>query len=151
MKLWQAFLIVAGTFGLDRASKTWVMLRLYEGEVWTLTPFFNLTHVTNTGVAFGLGQNFNSIFTGVALLLTVALLFWHRKAQSVVEKLALELLIAGALGNLYDRIVYGAVIDFLDFHAGLHHWPSFNVADSAITIGAALLIYHARISAKTDK
>lgn len=136
--------VVLGVFALDRLTK-WIVLRsMYLGESIPVLPFFQLTHIHNTGVAFGLGQDMNAVFTVTSAALLVVLLVlrrsWEKRYQDWRLTYGLSLIIAGALGNLYDRIVYGSVVDFLDFFIGQRHWPAFNVADSAICIGAALLV-----------
>jgi len=115
-------------------------------DVLPLTGFFNLVHVHNTGAAFSLfadqpgWQRF--FFLGIAIIATVVILYLLQKTAGRPRfSIALALILGGALGNVIDRIVYGYVIDFLDFYLGTWHWPAFNVADSAITLGAALLIW----------
>jgi signal peptidase II len=132
---------------LDQATK-WLVFRylsLYN-SVTVLPGFFNLTHIRNKGAIFGAFSHVNS--RAVLLLLTVASLialalvlfyFFRTPASERGMKLALALILAGALGNLIDRVFRGYVIDFLDFHVRGQHWPYFNVADSAITVGALLL------------
>ncbi len=139
-------LVVVSVFGLDRATKAAVLSGMHLGESIPVLPFFHLTHIHNTGIAFGLGQNQNRIFTFMAAALLVALLVlrhrWEKKyGLDLKLRVGIALVIGGALGNLYDRIVFGSVIDFLDFFAGGYHWPAFNVADAAICAGAGLLIW----------
>lgn len=138
-------LIVAAVFGLDRVTKHAVTVHMFSGESIPVLPFFHLTYIHNTGIAFGIGQNQNRIFTFMAGALLIALLVlrhrWEKKYGADLKlRAGIALVIGGALGNLYDRIVFGSVIDFLDFFAGGWHWPAFNVADAAICIGAGLLI-----------
>lgn len=128
----------------DQLSKWWVVGHLMQPpKPIPLTPFFNLVMVWNRGVSFGL---FNSPATGqwfligVAVALTVVLLVWLRRADGARVALALGLVIGGAVGNIIDRLRYGAVADFLDFYWGSWHWPAFNIADSAIVVGACILI-----------
>ncbi len=132
---------------LDQLTKAWIMMamRIHEGFP-VVDGFFNIVHVRNPGAAFGFlagaSPAFRSVFfiavTAVAILI---ILQYLRKAR--VEELslvlALALIIAGAVGNLIDRVRFGEVVDFLDVYVGVHHWPAFNVADSAITTGALLL------------
>lgn len=108
---------------------------------------FNLTHVRNTGVAFGLfasdgtggGGGWLLTLLGLGALIAVGLYFWYTPSRDRVLLVALALVVGGAVGNLIDRVSSGAVTDFLDVYLGLHHWPSFNVADSAISIGIVLM------------
>lgn len=137
--------IVLGVVLLDQASK-WLVLVLVAplGEPIPVTPFFNLVMVWNRGVSFGMFGSSGAlapwILSGLAIAVVVALLIWLRRAEHHLTGVALGLVIGGALGNVIDRILFGAVIDFLDFHVAGWHWPAFNVADSAICVGAALLV-----------
>ena len=131
---------------LDQITKLAVLARLapYQ-DVVAVTSFFNLVHVHNTGAAFSLfadqGGWQKLFFLTVALVASGVIAWLLRKPGGrVVYYAALALILGGALGNVIDRLAYGHVIDFLDFHAGGWHWPAFNVADSAITLGALLLI-----------
>ena len=107
-------------------------------------PFLDLVLVHNRGVTFGLLASDHPAGRWLLILLTgtitVALLVWLRRAQSRTQAAALGLIIGGALGNLVDRLRHGAVTDFLDFHAQGYHWPAFNLADSGIVLGVALLL-----------
>ena len=131
----------------DQASKLAVMFTLapYQ-DVVKLTPFFNLVHVHNTGAAFSLFADQAGwqrwFFLAVALI-ACGVILWllHRTRGRATFSIALSLILGGALGNVIDRLAYGHVIDFLDFHVAGWHWPAFNLADSAITLGAGLLIW----------
>ncbi|TNF73464.1 MAG: signal peptidase II [Acidobacteria bacterium] len=108
--------------------------------------FLNLTHVRNTGVAFGLfasqGEPWATILLtilGLAALLVVGLYFWRTPDSDVPLLVALSLILGGAVGNLVDRIANGAVTDFIDVYFGTYHWHTFNIADSAITVGIVLM------------
>jgi signal peptidase II len=133
---------------LDQATKYAVFLGLQPpwGGV-AVTPFLNLVTVWNPGVSFGLFASGSPwmpvLLTGLALVVSGALTWWLRKADSRLMVVALGLVIGGALGNAIDRALYGAVMDFVDIHVAGWHWPAFNVADSAITVGAALLVWDA--------
>ena len=136
-------LVVAGAVVvLDQLTK-WAVLAWLD-QVIALTPFFNLVLVWNPGVSFGMfdsaGAHGPWILSGLALAVVVALLIWLRRVDHPLTAAGLGLIIGGALGNVIDRVRFGAVIDFLDVHAAGWHWPAFNVADSAIFIGAALLL-----------
>jgi signal peptidase II len=107
-----------------------------------IAGFFSLVHWHNTGAAWGIFQHNNLLLTVVSLV-TVLVLWWFRHSFPVERpgsRLALGLIAGGIIGNLIDRIRLGSVIDFLDFSIGPHHWPAFNVADSAICIGVGLYI-----------
>lgn len=133
-------------FLLDQASKALVARTLAVGELRRVLPgFFNLTHTRNPGAAFGLLSNSDSpwtvaflILVSVAALALVWSLLWRGPAR--LAGLGLGLILGGALGNLFDRLQAGSVVDFLDFHVGGYHWPAFNLADSAIVVGAAALL-----------
>jgi signal peptidase II len=133
---------------LDQATKAWILatLRLHEGFP-LIDGFFNIVHVRNPGAAFGFLAGAPPLFRYIFFLaVTVAaiVLILHYLRVSRIEEpslvTALALILAGAVGNLIDRIRFGEVVDFLDVYIGSHHWPAFNVADSAITVGAAILI-----------
>lgn len=124
-------------------TKTWIRHHLQWGAEIAVTPFFSIVHVTNTGVAFGLLQGRNYILAAIGIVFTIVLIVYAVRSQKTDPFLSaiLGLITAGAWGNLIDRLAFGQVTDFLDFFAGAHHWPAFNVADSAICVGAALLIW----------
>jgi len=130
----------------DRATKQIVLAVFRLGESREVTGFFNLVLTFNRGAAFSLLSDApgwqRELFIGVAVF-TAVVIVWMlaREGHDKLFSLALALILGGALGNLWDRITLGYVIDFLDFHAAGHHWPAFNLADSAITVGAALLIW----------
>ncbi len=131
---------------LDQASKYALGASFRPGDIREITGFFNLVFVYNRGAAFsflsdaaGWQREFFIGIAAVAAVVIVALLARHPGERLFCAGLAL--ILGGALGNVCDRVVLGHVVDFLDFHAAGYHWPAFNVADSAITVGAALLIY----------
>ncbi len=133
---------------LDQVSKLWVVSVLPLWTSKTVIPgFFNLVHVLNKGAAFGFLSDMDAawrpyFFLGVTALAVVLILHLLRTVprEDTVLFTALGLILGGALGNLVDRIRLGEVIDFLDFYIGQHHWPAFNVADIAISIGSVLLL-----------
>lgn len=133
---------------LDQWTKWLVELHLPHHTVEPVVPgFLNLTHVRNTGVAFGLfatssgqeGGTWILTLLGLAALSAVGLYFWFAPSRNRGLMVALALVVGGAVGNLIDRISSGAVTDFIDVYVGTYHWPSFNVADSAISIGIVLM------------
>jgi signal peptidase II len=138
---------------IDQAVKALVQSQLAPGEVVPVTGFFNLVLVFNTGAAFsflagasGWQREFFVTITVAAAVVIVVLL--RRHARERLFSAGLTLIMGGAIGNLYDRLTLGKVVDFLDFHALGWHWPAFNVADSAITVGAALLILDTLLAAR---
>ena len=133
---------------LDQITKYVVTQSLPLGKSVAVTPFFNLVLVHNPGAAFSFLSDQSGWQRGLFIAIALAASAWivyllARYPQERLFALALSLVLAGAVGNVIDRVLVGAVIDFLDFHAFGRHWPAFNVADSAITCGAVLLIWDA--------
>jgi len=139
-------LIVFLVIFLDQVTKWWVLnIALISSTAVALTDFFNLVIVWNSGASFGIFSD-GPDWVRIALILFAAiiciiLLIWLMQSESNVCIVALGLIIGGAVGNSIDRIRFGSVLDFLDIHIGHLHWPAFNIADSGITIGVALLIF----------
>jgi len=139
--------LVAAILALDRWTKLLIHSRLeLDDSISVIDGFFNITYVRNTGVAFGIFSSVSSpvksiILSAFAALAAVLVIGYSLRTplQNRLLHTALALILGGALGNLYDRIAYGYVVDFLEFYVGRYHWPSFNVADSAISIGVVLL------------
>tara|TARA_B100001996_G_scaffold382661_1_gene375133 strand:+ start:2976 stop:3440 length:465 start_codon:yes stop_codon:yes gene_type:complete len=128
----------------DQISKAIVVrtMSLYE-SIPIIQNFLHFTYITNDGMAFGIDFPFGyAIFSIVSVLLTFFLFFylWSSRNQSIVIRLGLAMIIAGAVGNLIDRLFLGEVIDFLDFMIGNFHWYVFNLADSYVTVGMALIL-----------
>jgi signal peptidase II len=145
MKLQVSLVLAVFVLVLDLLTKRWVEAALFHGEQIPLTAFFNLVLTYNAGAAFsflsdagGWQRWFFSVVAAGASMLIIYLLRKH--ATDKLFCLALSLILGGALGNLWDRITLGHVVDFLDFHVAGYHWPAFNIADSAIFLGAASLI-----------
>lgn len=140
------FLIILFTLLSDQLTKNWILLTYGEMSrfIAEITPFFNLVLVWNRGVSFGMFSDHPEwmpiILTIVALTITAILLVWLWKAETKLSVYALSFVIGGAIGNVIDRVRFGAVVDFLDFHAFGYHWPAFNIADAAIFIGVVLLL-----------
>ncbi|MGA2182191.1 MAG: signal peptidase II [Bryobacteraceae bacterium] len=142
--------LAALIFALDQWTKWIVRVRLPVdwGGMVVIPRFFNIVHVENPGVAFGLMSDSTSEWRGVILIGVsalvlgyIAVLLWRSRTGAAVGlRLALALILAGALGNLYDRLAHGRVTDFIEVHAGRHYFPAFNVADSSITAGGTLLV-----------
>lgn len=146
-KYWILSIFCFGILLLDQLTKYIVVqkLGLYR-KVEVIHGFFNIVHVRNTGGAFGIfggarGGIGSILFVVVSLIAIVAIIFLFIKTRENEKILALSfsLVLSGALGNLIDRLHYGEVVDFLDFHIATYHWPAFNVADSAICIGIGLM------------
>lgn len=150
------FLIIALILVLDQLSKNWVLLAYGEisRSIAEVTPFFNLVMVWNRGVSFGMFSDhpnwMPTILTVVAVAITGFLFTWMWKEKKQFTIIALALVIGGAIGNVVDRIRFGAVVDFLDFHAFGYHWPAFNIADAAIFIGVVLLLIETIVEPKHE-
>jgi len=140
------YLIALIVLVLDQLTKTWVIAEFYLGQREIITSFFNLVHVHNYGAAFSFLSDAGGwqrwFFAALSAVVSAVIVVWISRLPKTrwIEGLALALILGGALGNLYDRLVLGYVVDFLDFHWSGSHFPAFNVADSGITMGAVLLI-----------
>jgi signal peptidase II len=151
----------AGAIGVaillaDQATKAWIAdLILDPPRQIILTGFLNLTPVWNRGVSFGLFASDDPIgpwvLAGLATAVSVGLAAWLARSPRGMARPALALVIGGALGNVVDRLRFGAVFDFVDVHAAGWHWPAFNLADSAITIGVALLLFDGLFQPSTPR
>ena len=140
----------------DFITKLAVLRTLAPGESRAIAPFFNLVLVFNKGAAFSFlagAEGWQTLFfAAIAIVASVVISLLIKKNQNKsLFCAALALILGGALGNLYDRLVYGQVVDFLDFHAAGWHWPAFNIADSAITIGAGILIVESFLQKKSNE
>ncbi len=146
-------IVASAVIILDQATKWWVVtIFMNPPRVVDVWPFFNVVMVWNRGVTFGLlddtpywGQ---WAFIGLSLAIVAVLLLWLRNLESRWRAAAIGLVIGGALGNVIDRVHYGAVADFLDFHIGANHWPAFNFADAAITVGVTIMFFDALFKRK---
>jgi len=140
--LWLSLLALV----LDQSSKLLIdgSMQLYQSI--PLLPSFNLTYVHNTGAAFSFLSTAGGwqrwLFAGLALAISIGITVWLTRLQKheTVLAAALSLVLGGAIGNLIDRLAYGYVIDFLDVYYGTWHWPAFNIADAAITLGVMLML-----------
>jgi signal peptidase II len=143
------FLIAVFVLALDRLTKSLIAHRLTLHESIPVIPgFFRIVHAENPGAAFGIFADSPSewkvvlliLFSLIALLIVSALL-WRNSHSLTTTGVGLSLILGGAVGNLWDRVVSRRVVDFLLFYVGQYQWPAFNVADSAIVIGAGLLVF----------
>lgn len=141
--LWITVLVIA----IDRYTKMAVIEHLMFMQPFTVLPFFNLTLAFNTGAAFSFLHSMsgwqNIFLSSLAFIASVIVIFWLAKlpARARWMNVALCLILAGALGNAWDRMLFGFVVDFLDFHIGAWHFAIFNIADSAICVGAFMLFW----------
>lgn len=140
-------LMAAIALGADQLNKWW-MIHVYQigekGKV-TLTPFFDLIMVWNQGISYGLLPQGSAlgkaVLIGVAIVAVVGLTLWLARAENKLAAFSLGLILGGAIGNAIDRMIYGAVADFFSFHAYGYYWYIFNIADVAIVVGVAGLLY----------
>ena len=139
--------VSAFIIALDQATKAWLVSVFRLGESVTLTPFFDLVFVFNRGAAFsflasaGGWQRWFFVVLALGISAWIVVMLRHHAGEKLMPT-ALSLVLGGALGNVIDRLTHGAVVDFLSFHVAGYFWPAFNVADSAITIGVALMLWH---------
>jgi signal peptidase II len=140
--------LVLAVVALDQASKSLIVRRIpFYGSVPVIPGFFDLTHIHNTGAIFGMFSRSGSSWPLVVLsvlslaaIVLIAIFFLQSPPSDKLTRLSLALIMSGALGNQVDRFVRGYVIDFLDIHVRGFHWPTFNVADSCISVGAVVLL-----------
>ncbi len=139
-----AFVIAAAVFAADRGTKSMVETQMSAYDSKTVIPgFFNIVRADNTGVAFGMFASAHSlvlVVISVAAVLLLAAMLWRIDRLDIPSATGLALIFGGALGNVYDRVHFGRVTDFLDFYAGSYHWYTFNLADASICTGAGLLL-----------
>lgn len=152
MFLWLSVLLIV----IDQVTKQWVMQSFDLYESVQIMPSLNFTYVHNYGAAFSFLSDSGGwqrwFFTAIAVVVSVVLVIWLRRnpRQLWRQNLAFALILAGAIGNVIDRLVFGYVIDFIDVYVQDWHWPAFNVADSAITIGAILMLLEAFFEGSGD-
>jgi signal peptidase II len=149
---WPAFALAFVVFALDRITKVWIQQQVGTFDTHVIIPnVLNIVHSENPGAAFGMladgGGAWRSVLLvgiSLAVMFYIALLLWRPERSGFgpgrTLPVALAFVLGGAIGNLYDRIVRGTVTDFVQVFIGPYEWPAFNVADSAITVGAALLL-----------
>jgi len=144
MAPWLALALLVAA--LDQLTKQWVLDSLIPGQVIPVTGFFDLVLLFNPGAAFSFLADHGGwqrwFFTGLAVLICGWLLaLMHRHREERLLPGAFALIIGGAVGNVYDRLIHGAVVDFLHFHYAAYSWPAFNLADAAITLGVVLMLW----------
>jgi signal peptidase II len=147
----KAYSLAAAVFALDRLTKWIVERQVSAAETHTVIPgFFDIVFSQNRGVAFGILNDSNSewrtallIGLSAAAVLVVSAVLWNARRMDPLPLWGLSLILGGAAGNVFDRIVWGRVTDFLEFYIGQYHWPTFNIADSAIVIGSGLFLLDA--------
>lgn len=146
----RGLLIAVLVIVVDQLAKGLILDVMQPPHRIEVLPVFNLVLAMNRGVSFSLFNSLGDaapyILSGLALAVCAGLIYWLRSAEGMWTRLAIGLILGGALGNVIDRLRYGAVVDFLDVHWGTAHWPAFNVADSAISVGAVVLMLDALFS-----
>ncbi len=156
-RLFYAFLIVLLIIGLDQTSKAWILYDLMNPpRVIPIFPFLDIILTWNKGVGFGLLKahtfwgTFGLIF--MALIISIGLGIWLSRTTDKLLLIALSLIIGGAIGNIIDRLRFGAVVDFIYVHVYIlgYHFPAFNVADSSITVGVCLLLLESYMRKKSE-
>jgi signal peptidase II len=143
------FVLAIVVLVFDQITKYYIKAHIGPFDAIPVTSFFNIVYAENTGSAFGMFKSFGTLFfvtvsTSAVVALSVMIV------KDVGNRTAYSLLLGGATGNLLDRLMRGYVIDFLDVYVGIHHWPAFNVADSALSIGIILLLYKAAFTPHHD-
>jgi len=135
----EAFLISFIVVALDQITKYLALTYINPYDSFKILPFLHLVLVTNKGAAFGMFKHIGSSFfiaaSVIAIIFVIYLLIRGKE-----DHLGLSLILGGAIGNLIDRILYGSVVDFIDLSIGKYHWPAFNVADSALSIGVTIIL-----------
>ena len=138
----KVLLIVLSIILLDRITKYLVSSYLSPFDAIEVFSFLHLVNVRNTGAAFGMFRGFGNIFFIPISIFAIIIVIWFL-IRDMYNYFGLSLVLGGAAGNLIDRILYGKVMDFIDFSAGNFHWPAFNVADSSLTIGIIIIFLQA--------
>jgi len=157
MAVWMGLLAVP-CYVIDQWTKWLIHTRMDIGSGFTVIPyFFDILHARNTGAAFGilrsLPEAYRIPFFGLITLIAcvaIIVIFWKTADDSRILKATLCLIIAGALGNLTDRLIFGEVVDFLSFHLGRFRWPTFNMADTWISLGMVGLLVHTFLMSKQE-
>ena len=148
MERWQAYSAALAVLAVDRVTKVLIEARIgFDDSIRVIPGLFDIVHSENRGVAFGIFNDSQSEWRAVLLpalafiaVVAVSIALWNPRKLDRITFWALSLILGGAAGNLFDRVVRGRVTDFLRFYWGDHEWPSFNIADSAIVIGCGLLL-----------
>lgn len=155
--VWKWYGLAVLVIVLDQLTKNWFSANLTYGHPWVITDFFNFTLLHNKGAAFSFLSDAGGwqrwFFGVIAAAVSAVLAVWMARVEPTQRwmLIALALVLGGAIGNLYDRMVLGHVVDFIVVHYQHHYWPAFNIADSAICVGAGMLIIDSFRSSKKDE
>ena len=135
-------LLAVVVFVIDIASKFWIVKNFFLFESVNLLPFFSITYVRNIGAAFSIFEGQRWILAAIAFIVSAVIVYmlYRNKHKQKLENFSLALILGGALGNLFDRLYHGFVVDFLDVNFGDWHYPTFNIADCAICLGIGVFI-----------
>lgn len=135
-------LLAVVVFVIDIASKFWIVKNFFLFESVNLLPFFSITYVRNIGAAFSIFEGQRWILAAIAFIVSTVIVYmlYRNKNKQKLENFSLALILGGALGNLFDRLYHGFVVDFLDVNFGDWHYPTFNIADCAICLGIGVFI-----------
>jgi signal peptidase II len=138
-QLKEAFLISFTVIALDHITKYLALTYINPYDSFKILPFLHLVFVTNKGAAFGMFRNIGgSFFIAASVIAIIFVVFLLIRGKE--DRIGLSLILGGAIGNLIDRILYGQVIDFIDLSIGKYHWPAFNIADSALSVGVTIIL-----------
>ena len=146
------YLVILSVLIFDQLTKNIILNEMVTPKIIEVTPFFNLILAFNTGVSFSMFSGNNPyVLSAIALSVCALIAWWLTKEQDKITRIGFAMIIGGALSNVLDRFMYGAVVDFLDFYIGSYHWPAFNIADTAICIGAGLIVLRSFLLKKEEK
>ncbi len=147
LRIYRALILISILLAIDQYTKWVVQQNVQPWRIIRVSSFLNIVNVRNRGMVFGFLQDAKSpwvfwLITLVSLAAAVFVVYLFFKENEFIPRFSLSLIIAGAAGNLINRLTQGSVLDFLDFHWGSHHWPVFNFADACITVGSLILIIY---------
>ena len=146
------YLVILSVLIFDQLTKNIILNEMVTPKIIEVTPFFNLILAFNTGVSFSMFSGNNPyVLSAIALSVCALIAWWLTKEQDKITRIGFAMIIGGALSNVLDRFMYGAVVDFLDFYIGSYHWPAFNIADTAICIGAGLIVLRSFLLKKEEE
>ena len=152
--IWTSAIVVGVLVLIDQITKCMIIEKFPNvGDFVVITSFFNINHVRNIGAAWGMFSGYGYVLLTFSMIVLSALIYFMRQLTEGWREryIALSMVASGIIGNSIDRIWHHSVVDFLDFHINQHHWPSFNIADSAITVGVAIFIISSFVRPETQK
>ena len=152
--IWASAIIVGVLVLIDQITKCMIIDKFPQvGDSVVITSFFNINHVRNLGAAWGMFSGYGYVLLSFSVIVLIALIYFMRHLTEGWREryIALSMVASGIIGNSIDRLWHHSVVDFLDFHINQHHWPSFNIADSAITVGVTIFIISSFLRPETKK